>query len=410
MIPAARRSRTCLALATAAAAAAALAACVPAHAAPPHGRLLAAERLAGLSPLATRKAIGLSGFPTDKVRVGVDAFRLTYATTTATGARTKATGLLVLPHGAAARRGRVRTVAYEHGTLVRRSDAPSSGLDSFASGAALLFAGSGFATVAPDYLGLGHGHGAPTYMHTPTEVSASLDLLSAARAFAAHRHVTLDRRLLLTGFSQGGQAAMALGRALQDGALPAFGVRALAPVSGPFDLLGTEVPAVLDGTLDPRVSNYQLTYLLRAWQPIYHLYGQPAEVWQAAQVKPVATLFDGRHGDQAVLAGLPATPAELFTPTMLARLRHPDGALLEALKANSAACAWRPRVPVRLYAASKDTFVDVDNSHRCLEQLRARETTTTTLVDLGPLDHFPSLFAATPQVLDWFQTLSAGDR
>jgi fermentation-respiration switch protein FrsA (DUF1100 family) len=90
----------------------------------------------------------------------------------------------------------------------------------------------------------------------PTVASASLDLLKAAKTLAERRKITLDSRILVTGFSQGGHTAMALGAALQRD--PELDVAAIAPVSGPFDLEHAELPATLDGRLDERVATFYL--------------------------------------------------------------------------------------------------------------------------------------------------------
>jgi hypothetical protein len=332
-------------------------------------------------------------------RHGTDAYRLRYATTAADGRATSASTLLVVPRGGQ----RPATVLFEHGTIARRSDAPSRGLDSLASAAAVQSAGKGFVTVAPDYLGLGAGLGRQAYLQARTEASASMDALRAARTFA-HRHGRrLPPRVLATGFSQGGQAAMAFGRALQSG--PAYGFRlgALAPISGPYDLLRVELPAILDGTLDERLAVYNVSLLLTSWRA---LYGLPGDAFRAEWAARVRALFDGRHGDPQILAALPAHLGDLLTAAQLQRLQHPTGALLRGLRANDATCDWRPRVPVRLYAASGDRVVAFANTGSCAAQLRAHGA-RVRLFDLGgDVDHFPSLIVATPQVLDWFAALA----
>src|SRR5690606_2948145 len=79
---------------------------------------------------------------------------------------------------------------------------------------AALFASAGFAYAAPDYLGLGDGDGDHPYLHAHSEATASLDLLRAMREFADRRGIELAPDLYATGFSQGGQATMALGELL----------------------------------------------------------------------------------------------------------------------------------------------------------------------------------------------------
>jgi hypothetical protein len=365
------------------------------------GELIASERIAHLSRAETAKQVGALTLSTRPIRHGVDAFRLTYATVDARGAATTATGLLVLPR---TRAWRLRTVSYDHGTMAARRDAPSRSLDSLAGASVLLFGGAGFATAAPDYLGLGRGPGPRPYVHAASEASASLDMLRAAHSFAAQRGRALDPDTLVTGFSQGGQAAMALARLLQDGADARLGLRALAPMSGPYDLEHAQLPASLAGSVDSLASNYYITYGMLAWQPLYHVYDRPQEVWRGPWAQRVAGLYDGRHDDVAIMRVLPRRLPQLFTRTFLARLAHPDGGLAAGLRDNDTTCDWNPTGPVRLFAARRDRQVAFVNSRHCLRQLRAHGS-DARLVDVGPVDHFPSTLRATPRVVSWFGRL-----
>jgi hypothetical protein len=106
--------------------------------------MLSTPRLcAAAATLAAAGKVRALTLPAARVRSGVDAYRLTYATIGVDGAPTTATGLLVLPRN---RAGRLRTV-----------------------------------TVAPDYLGLRRGPGSHPYMHAASEASAALDMLRGAR-------------------------------------------------------------------------------------------------------------------------------------------------------------------------------------------------------------------------------------
>jgi hypothetical protein len=60
------------------------------------GTLLKARHVAGLSRAQTAKLVGALGLPGARVRFGVDAYRVTYATVGVDGAPTTATGLVVL--------------------------------------------------------------------------------------------------------------------------------------------------------------------------------------------------------------------------------------------------------------------------------------------------------------------------
>jgi hypothetical protein len=376
------------------------------------GAPLKAQRVAKLSRDQTASKIGalsLPGepaLPTAPVRFGVDAYRLTYATVGVDGAATTATGLVLLPRSG---QRRLRTVSCAHGTMAARADAPSRSLDSLAGASALLFAGAGYATVAPDYLGLGYGTGPHPYLHLASEANASLDLLRAAHAFAARRHRRLDADTLVTGFSQGAAAAMALGRALEDGADPGLRLAALAPMSGPYDLEHAELPAVLAGRLDAADSNYYLSYAMREWQPIYHVFDAPADVWRGDWGAKVEGLFDGRHDDVAILRALPRRLDQLFTPAFRARLAQPDGALLAAIRENDVACDWAPRAPIRLYGARGDEQGAFANSRSCVAALEAHGA-AAPLYDMGRTGHFGSTLRATPRVLAWLQRIQTPSR
>jgi acetyl esterase/lipase len=391
-------------LPSAAFAALAIAVASPASAlaAPPRGELLDATRVVKLSRAQVAARVQAYGLPAGRVRAGVVAYRVGYATIDVAGGSTTATGLVVLPRG---EERRLRTVSYAHGTMARRSDAPSRSLDSLAGASVLFFAGAGYATVAPDYLGLGDGPGAHPFMHLASETSASLDLLPAARELARRDGRELDPRVFVTGFSQGAVAALGLARQLQD----RQELAALAPMSGPYAIQHAQLPATIDGKLNASTDNYYLSYGMLAWQPLFGIFDAPGDVWRGQWGPRLQRLFDGTHDDVEILKVVPKRLEQLFTPAFLARLAHPDGGLLAALRQNDAACAWAPAVPTRLYGARGDDQVAFANSRRCLADLRAHGA-QADLRDLGRTDHFGSTVAATPRVLEFFERSGGGSR
>lgn len=344
---------------------------------------------------------GLDAFGLDasRVRFGVSAARIVYATIDPAARPTTASGLVALP---ANDDPAPRPAAWLHGTMVYRGDAASVAAESPDRAIAFALAAAGYATVAPDYLGLGEGPGVHPYNHTPSAVSASLDALRAARTVAADRGRRLDGPVRVTGFSKGGRITMALGRALQDGVEPAFGLAALAPISGPFDFSGT-LRAGLNGEID--AAPQYLAYLVVAWNRVYRLYDDPGEAFRAPYDATVEALFDGDHTDDEVFAGLPAaTPRDLFTPRFMALLEEPTGALARALADADGTVDWAPRVPVAIYAARGDRDVPIANAEHALRTLRARGA-DARLTDVGEVDHTTSVVLSLPPVLARFDEL-----
>jgi len=186
---------------------------------------------------------------------GVRSYRLVYRTVSATGRPTTASGLLALPIGGPRR---LSAVSFTHGTESYRGDAPSMRRSGFEPAPAYAYASAGFATADPDYLGLGTGPGLHPWMDVPSETTAALDMLRAARHDVTGHGAALRRRVLVTGFSQGASAALGLGRALRDGADRWFRLGALAPISGAYDFRHAELPAVLGGELARLNLNPQL--------------------------------------------------------------------------------------------------------------------------------------------------------
>ncbi|MFE9993598.1 alpha/beta hydrolase family protein [Streptomyces avermitilis] len=362
--------------------------------------------LVSVTPVADRDAGQVRAFlagrdiATDSVRYGVRAYRLTYRTVDPYGKPTTATGLLTLPAGGG---HRLDLVSDTHGTMVNRGYAPSAG-DDFGRVPSYLNAGAGRAVAAPDYLGLGEGPGRHPYMDTRSSVTASVDMLRASRTAARQLGRPLTGDVYATGFSQGGQVAMALGRALRQGADHTFRLKALAPISGPYDLEGQEIPALYDGRVNDISGVFYTSYWLVAQNRLHSIYQDPAEVFRAPYASRVEGLYDGTHEEEEIITALPRSVKELLTPAFYERMRRPAGGLLAAMRVNDHTCDWKPDVPVRLYTGTGDTDVPIGNTHSCVARLAERGK-RARLVNQGDVDHFGVFKESAPQVVRWFDAV-----
>lgn len=362
------------------------------------GKLLSVVEVADLSPAQVQAAVVPFFGNTGTVRYAITGYRTTYSTIDPEGRPTTASGLVMLPTGAG---HHLHVISYEHGTNPTRDAVASITAGDGDREAAELFASAGFAAFAPDYLGLGTGPGTHPYMDLSSETTASADMLDAGRQLAIREDITLDPRVLITGFSQGGPAAMGLGRAIQDGhAGDHWKLGAVAPISGPYDVQTAEIPAMLHNDLDPESAVLYISFWTVAMNRLHHLYGNPTEVFQQPYAAIAQSLFDGSHSEQDILAALPGTYTALLTPQYLARLHHPTGALLAAMRQNDTSCAWHPDVPVRLYGADGDRGVSFANSRQCQRDLAAHGD-RVPLVDVGDVDHNTSAERSVPLALEF---------
>ncbi|MGW6528407.1 alpha/beta hydrolase [Streptomyces venezuelae] len=370
------------------------------------GALLRVTPVADLSRAEVAAFLKKGEFGTETVRYGVRAYRLTYRTVDTQGRPTTATGLFVLPKAQSEteRHRALGLVSDAHGTMVHRDYAPSVSED-FGRLSPYLHAAAGQAVAAPDHLGLGKGPGVHPYMDARSAVTASEDMLRASRTAAEREGRTLSGDLYLTGFSQGGQVAMALAREARRG-LAGFTVRAVAPVSGPHDLSGAEMPALFDGRVNDTSAVFYLSYFLVAQNRLHPIYKDPSDVFRAPYADGIEQLFDSRHSEEEVIPALPKTLKELLTPDFYDRLRHPTGGLLAALAANDGFCDGKPAAPVRLYAARGDTDVPIQNARSCAAALAAHGVRAPVL-DQGGVTHMESLGKAAPKVARWFVRVEA---
>ncbi|GLY02672.1 MULTISPECIES: lipase family protein [Actinoplanes] len=345
------------------------------------GALIDVAPVAAMDTAQVKQYLTAFGLDTAAVRYGVDAKRILYRTVDPDGEPIEASALVVLPRSGDRA---PRQVTWLHGTTAYRGSVASVA-DGNDRAAALFFATAGFLTTAPDYLGLGAGPGFHPYAHTPSTVTAAVDALRAARQLAVRSGLRPDPRVGVTGHSQGGLAAMALGAELQRRG----DLGGLAPIAGPMR------PSVLVAdALDGRIANgvAYLAYWTVAWNRLYHWYDAPAEVFRDPSVPE---LFDGEHPHEEIFVNLPGTVGELFTPAWLERLRQPVPELLAADRY----CDWRPGVPVTLYAASGDRDVPIANSAWCRDRLGG----AARLIDLGPeTDHAETPRLALPRILATF--------
>jgi hypothetical protein len=373
----------------------------------PRGDIVAVQRMRTLdTPDAVRAGLTAADFDAGAVKFGVDSYQLVYRTVDADGHPTIASGLLALPRNGVRL---LRTVSYEHGTEINRTDGPSMWRDGWDVAPAITFASAGFAAVAPDYLGLGLGPGTHPYLDLPSETTAAVDLLRAARIFAASQARTLRSEVYVTGFSQGGSAATALGKALQSGADSWFRLGALAPISGAYDFRRVELPALIDGTVPAPYNLVYTAYVVVAWNRLHGLYTTPDQFFAEPYADQIESLFDGVHTPEDI-AAVPPSIDNLFTTDGLAALHNPAGPFAAALAEHDASCTgYLSSVPVRLLAASADEQVPIASTNYCAQEL-AKSGVTASIVDVGQHDyqgsnHLGTNIAGTAQAVRWFTEL-----
>jgi hypothetical protein len=334
----------------------------------------------------------------------------TYETVDPYGLPITASALLILPQGT---NGPLPLVSYQHGTIVRKSDAysvaqPSTYDIEYVFGNA--FASHGYAVVMPDYLGLGTSPGFQAWMHAKSEATSVVDALRAARALCASNRVTLNGQLFLTGYSQGGHATMAAQRELEAFHADEFTVTASAPCAGPYDFGGVQVDDVLAG--HPLAGQGFFLFVLASWLPIYHLGDTLEELLAEPYRRTAPPLMD-----KAVSTGVTPTEIDAVLPEELFNILRADlqadfqtnvhNSIRQAFMDNEV-YAWTPRAPVKMFHCRGDHNVIFANSEVAYQSFTNRGACCVSLVDPGApaeLDHNDCYVPSLREIMAWFESL-----
>lgn len=273
---------------------------------------------------------------------------------------------------------------YNHGTIFARTDAPS--YMSYEGQLGFLMAGLGFTVLMPDYVGLGddvfHLH---PYVHAASEAHAGAYLIDAIFTEANPSGNLHDaNQIFISGYSQGGHAAMALHRELQAN-WPQYPVLASAPGSGPYDITGVQFPETF---ANESYSNpAYLAYTALAWQSVYgNLFDDPSEYFQEPYASQLYDLFDGINTGGQINAALPYYTADLVQPGVLDLLLI-EGEPFQVAATDNDVYDWVPTAPLRMYYCTQDEQVFYQNALSAAEHMQAAGATAVEAINLGAYDH-----------------------
>lgn len=348
----------------------------------------------------------------------INSYRVQYYTTDTEGNEHLASGLVSIPSTSAPQE--FPLACYQHGTVSGREDVPSNLAGGYTLGVA--FATHGYVVAMPDFVGLGISPGVHPYIHSATEASAGLDLMRATREMMEEiDNISLNDKVFISGYSQGGHAAMALQREIEMNHMDEFKLTASAPMSGPYSVS----EKMRDFTLG---EEEYMTVGYLAWLTLGYQRAYPAtlgditleEVFRPEYIDDIIefqneniTLFDGLN--ERMIATLRATvgtvtPRDILQPEMLDALLNDPSHPLSAALADNDNYDWAPQVPTNLYYCVGDDQVTYENAILAEEVMIANGSTTVTAIrkdtDALPLDHGGCVFPASFDALDFFDSFS----
>ena len=323
----------------------------------------------------------------------VKVIGLNYITPGAKGEVSNASGVLLLPTGADCGVA-APLVAYAKGTDVQKPRTLANPADSETGLLAAMYAGQGYAVVATDYLGFAKStYSFHPYLHADSEATSVIDSIRAARQAIPSMGGSLNGKVMLTGYSQGGHASMAAHREIEKNLSGEIKVVAGAHLAGPYNLSGSmKFPDAIAGY------QFFVPYLVTAWQKIYgNLYNNVNDAFKAPYAAGIESLLPSPTLNYTTLVTsgkLPGINGEtpnqardaLFQTAFSSDiLTNPNNPTFLAAKKNDL-LDWSPKSQTMLCSGSGDPTVPQAMHQTVMKAaFDAKGLTNVTSVDVHPM-------------------------
>ena len=220
-------------------------------------------------------------------------------------------------------------------------------------------------TIMPDYLGIGES--SKDVFH-PFHVAESYGIdgvaaIRAAREVASQNGITLNNKLFLRGYSEGGYATLALQKYIESNSTLSAEIQitASAPAAGAYNLL--ETAKILLQQTNFEAPSY-LPYVYLGYEDFYGLDKTLlSTLFQTPYSDRIRNLYNGSLTRSEVDAQLTKNISEqLVTPAFKTSINTTNDTLPTKLKDNDLTTGWSPKAPTRFYVCKGDTTVPIQNT------------------------------------------------
>jgi hypothetical protein len=278
-------------------------------------------------------------------------------------------------------------IAYVRGTNAFKAHTMANPEDPETIRLMAFFAAQGYVVVTTDYLSYAlSSYPYHPYMHADTEASSIIDSIRATRNAALSLGLTLNGKVMLTGYSQGGHASMATQRAIEQSDAGEIILVAAAHIADPYSISG----ALIDGVKNPILGVQALVpFQITSWQRIYgNVYDKVTDVFNSPYDRYIETLFPTLLDQAALYNLLPGgTPAQARDKMLKASYLNDltnntsNGAILAAKKQDL--LSWNPKAPTILCGGLHDPTVKFPiNAQVAYDAFRSRGGSNVSLVDV----------------------------
>ena len=328
----------------------------------------------------------------------VMAYSIEYYTTDINGELIIVSGLVAFPSPADSE---YPVVQYHHGTQFNNQDVPSNPDRSpEALGCMVVFAGHGYITSMPDYIGQGKSEVKHPYLHVKSEATSVADMLKAVKELCGELAVRDNSKLFIIGLSQGGHTTLAVQKYLEtaDSEQP-FNLTASVPIAGVYN-----VPKEWDFLFtNPHGCSPLAVHLTLAYRYIYGFKDTLSELFLPPYDSQVLSIDDGTYNGDEMYQMLPKTLEGLLQPNFINEVDAKTHPFYEAMKDNIID-NFAAITPTRLYTGKDDELWPYSYSVDSCNKMKALGAKDIEVVDVGGYSHKGSFVPSVIRAKFWFDT------
>lgn len=337
------------------------------------------------------------------VKNAVTVYEVIYTTQWHDGTPITASGILFLPESP---KKTPPMLCYHHGTQIKKERSIS--IENGEQAICMGFAVEGYIVCMPDYIGLGKGEKFHLYQHKETEAIASIDMMRAVRQILEEKNLQTNGKLFISGYSQGGHAAMSLHKIIQERYSQEFDIAGSSPMSGPYDLSGVQSEVMFKSYSHPGY----LPYLLNSYQEAYQIIEDDiSTIYQHPYDTVVRYFYNGKYEMGEINKHLPDVPKDMIKEEWIKKfINDSTFKLHEALKDNDV-YNWKPEAPMQLCFCEGDEQVTYKNAIVAYNTMKQNGSNLVRLRSGGKkFDHFKCAIFSSMNTKLFFNSIRNGHK
>ena len=266
-----------------------------------------------------------------------------------------ASGLIAFPEFT----GEIPMLSFQHGTITRHLDAPTSDLNFY--GLLGSFSSAGYIFCIPDLLGFGSSTDIlHPYYHYESTADPVVDILMAAKELSEILNYSFNGDVFLAGYSEGGYATMAGHKMMEETSPTGLNLIASAPASGGYDIKGMQEYFFSQENYH---QPYYLGYVALSYKQVYEVSNILTDIFKEPYSTEMPDLFDGSLSGGQINENLTNVMADLLKADILANIDTDPKYkyLIDAFAVNSLH-EFVPNKKMIMYHGTADITVPYQNS------------------------------------------------